>query len=179
MKTYKLLKSAVLISCFAIVLFASSCSFYKVVPIQEYTSSSISKYDSSGKYLVLKRGDNAWHMYNVQIHDDSITAKLDIQLGNNVNHINPKTNGLNQFRRKEEPEVEYTVHLFTNDSSFSTFDSVITIHESSIFKIDKFEYARAPSRAAKIVPIVMAPVLVLVLFTIDASTHPNEFKIGY
>jgi len=117
-------------------------------------------------------------MYDVRVQDDSITASLDIYLGNNVNHLNPKTQGLNQYSRKEDPDVEYTVHLFTTDSSFSTFDTVITIHESSIYRIDKFEYARAPSRASIIVPIVILPVAVAVLFSVAFVNTFNNWSVS-
>jgi len=149
------------------------------MPVNKYSSLSIRNLEPTGKYLVLKRGDEAWHMYDVQLTNDSILAKLDVHLGYNVNHLYPKTKGINRFSRKKEPEVEYTVHLYTNDSSFNTFDSVITIHESSIYKIDKFDYAQAPSRASVIVPAVLAPVaLIGLLIAASANSMSNWSMSG-
>ena len=178
MKTRNVKLPAFLTIVILIALLSSSCSYYRVMPVNKYSSLSISNLEPSGKYLVLKRGDEAWHMYDVQLTNDSILAKLDVHLGYNINHLYPKTNGINRFSRKAEPEVEYTVHLYTNDSSFNTFDSVITIHESSIYKIDKFAYAQAPSRASIIVPIVLAPVAVIVLIGVGTASAMNNWSVS-
>ena len=178
MKTMTIKFASVLTIVILVTLFSSSCSFYRVAPLTKYTSSSIINYESMGKYLVLKRGDEAWHMYDVQLYGDSITANLDFHLGYNVNHLNPKTTGVNQFKRKEEPDVEYTLHLFTNDSSFSTYDTVITIHESSIYKINKFASAQGPSRASIIVPIVLVPVGVMVLIGVAMANSLNNMSVS-
>ena len=60
------------------------------------------QYEDDGKYLILQRGDMAWHMYDVRCTDDSIYAKLDIQLGYQINYLNPNKTGRNKFHKRTE-----------------------------------------------------------------------------
>lgn len=155
MKTIPFKLPPVLTIIIVVTLLSSSCSSFRVIPVADYSSSSIHTYDTSGKYIVLRRGGEAWHMFDVQPKGDSITASLDIHLGKNVNHLNPKPKGLNRFKRKKEADVRNTVHLFTNDSSFLYSNTSISIPLSSIYKVDEFRYAVAAYWASIIIPVLL------------------------
>ena len=104
----------------------SSCTTFTVVPIDPYSAKSIRQYEVRGKYLILHRDNDAWHMYDLEIKNDSIQAKLDFQLGYHQKYLYPKK-GLNHFARSKEPDVTNAIHIYTSDSSFSYFDTLISI----------------------------------------------------
>lgn len=168
----KNINRVVVISVALCLIFFSSCSFYRVIPEKQYDAETIKKYDYLNKYIVLKRDQDAWHMYDVQLRNDSITARLDYQLGYQVNHLNPKTGKLNQFHKKFEPEVLKTVHLYTSDSSFNAFDTLIAIPASSIYQVNTFVYAAGPSRASWLVPVIVFPVAItfVIIAAVTVST---------
>ncbi|MCK4569598.1 MAG: hypothetical protein KAT76_04855 [Bacteroidales bacterium] len=163
MKTRILHKPIIFTALIVLLCLSSSCSFFRVVTESQYTSQSIKQYEDEGKYLILQRGDEAWHLYDLQITNDSIYAMLDHQIGYHLNYLNPKDKGLNRFKKKYEPEVINAVHLYTSDTSFSSFDTIVSIPVSSIDTIKSYAYARAASRASKIVPAVILPVAGLII----------------
>lgn len=147
----------------AALLILSSCSYFRVLPEDPYTIYLIKQHEYKGKYLVLHRGEEAWHAYDLSYKNDSVQARLDYQLGYHVKYLNPKEKGLNQFDRKSEPEVCNSVHLYTNDTSFNLFDTLVAIPVSSIYDVRSYQYAKAPSRASRIVPLVVFPVVGVII----------------
>ena len=99
-------------------LFSACSHYFRVVVENPYSAQSIKQFDEEDKYLVLHRGNDAWHMYDLQIINDSIQAKLDFQLGYQANYLDAKEKGLNKYYKKIEPEVINAVHIYTIDSSF-------------------------------------------------------------
>ena len=163
----------------AALLILSSCSFFRVIPESPYTAQSIGQY-VGGKYLVLHRGDEAWHAYDLVVANDSLYAKLDLQLGYHIKYLAPKEKGLNQFDRRSEPGVVNSVHIYTSDTTFNSFDSIVSIPLSSINGVNVYEYARAPSRASLIVPIVVLPVGILVGVVVYSLSHMfDDFSMSY
>jgi len=163
----------------AVLLFLSSCSFFRVIPESPYTAQSIYQCEEDGKYLVLHRGEEAWHAYDLVVANDSLYTKLDFQLGYHVKYLTPKEVGLNQFDRKNEPGVVNSVHIFTSDTTFNSFDTLVAIPVSSISAVKSFEYARAPSRASKIVPILFIPIAVLAIAVASAMSQPMSFSMSF
>ena len=163
MKTKILLISALLI--------LSSCSFFRVIPESPYSAQSIKQYEDDGKYFVLHRGEEAWHAYDLHFTDDSLLAKLDFQLGYHVKYLSPKEKGLNKFPMKSEPDVVNAIHVYTTDTTFNSFDTLVAIPVSSITAVKSFEYARAASRASKIVPAVFLPIAGLVIISAVAISQ--------
>jgi len=158
----------------------SSCSFFRVIPESPYTAHSICQYEEDGKYLVLHRGEEAWHAYDLVVANDSLYAKLDFQLEYHVKYLTPKEDGLNQFDRKSEPGVVNSVHIYTSDTTFNSFDSIVSIPLSSINGVNVYEYARAPSRASLIVPIVVLPVGILVGVVAYSISHMfDDFSMSF
>lgn len=152
----------------AALLSLSSCYYFRVIPEVPYTVQSIRQYEDTGKILILHREENAWHLYDVDSAENMLSAKLDIQLGYHVKYLNPEEGKLNKFDKPLEPEVVNTIHLYTSDSTFNSLDTVIAIPLSSIYYVSSYEYARAPSRASKIVPIVVLPVVGVVVVSLIA-----------
>ncbi len=161
-----------LVAVISIIILTSSCSFYRAVPDKNYSSQTIKQYEEDGKYLILQRDSNAWRMYDISYTNDSIHAIIDPWLGYHSKYLNPKPNGLNQFKKKDEPEVINSVHVYTSDTNFNYFDSRVSIPVSSINTVVSYNYARAPSRASKIVPIVFIP-FALIAVAIAASPAPR------
>lgn len=147
-----------IIQLIAALLLLSSCSYFRVLPADPYTVQSIKMHNDSGNYIVLHRGEEAWHAYDLEITDDSLLIRLDIYLGYHSKYIDPKAKGLNQYNRKEI-DVINSVHIFTSDTCFNTFDTLISLPASSILAVHSYEYARTPSRASRIVPLVLFPVV--------------------
>ena len=143
----------------ASLLILSFCSFFRVMPESTLKAHWIEQLEKDGKYLVLQRGDEAWNIYDVHVRYEILRAKLDIQLGYHAKYINPKVDGLNKFDKGREPDVINSIHFFTADTSFNSLDSLITIPLSSIYEIRSYEYAKAPSRASRIVPVVVLPIV--------------------
>lgn len=159
----------------AILFLLSSCSYYRVIPKASYSGQSIVELQRSGKVLILHRGEDAWLMKDVMSNDSLIQASLDVQLGYHVNYLYPNLDKLNQFKRRENPDVVNAIHLYTTDSTFNTFDTLVSIPMSSVYTINSYEYAQAPSRASLIVPLVVFPVVGLTLITLIAISS-MEFK---
>jgi hypothetical protein len=157
-----------------LICLSSSCSFYRVVPDNNYSSSSIKESDSIGKYLVLQRAEEAWHMYDVQLSNDSIQASLETNLGYHVNHLYPKPEKLNQYEKRTEPNIINEIHLYTTDTSFSYFDTIISIPIGSIYQVTKNSYAKGPSRASIILPAVLIPFGILIVITAIAAKKTYE-----
>jgi len=160
-----------LASLISMIVLTSSCSFYRVIPENPHNSQTIKQYEEDGKYLILHRDDEAWHVYDVECSNDSIHAKLDIQLGYHVNYLNPKLNKLNEFSKKKEPDVINSIHIYTTDSNSSYLDKEISIHAGSINKVNSYAYAQAPSRASLIVPIVFIPLIGITALFIHTANH--------
>ena len=164
----------------ALIFLFSSCSFFRVIPESPYTAQSIYQYEEDGKYLVLHRGEEAWHAYDLVVANDSLYTKLDFQLGYHVKYLTPRENKLNQFTRKSEPEVVNSVHIFTSDTTFNSFDTLVAIPVESISAVKSFEYARAASRASWIVPIVVLPVGILVAAAMYSISHMfDDFHMSF
>ena len=142
----------------AVLFLLSSCTTFTVVPVSPYSAKSIREYEVSGKYLVLHRENEAWHMYDLEIINDSIHAKLDYQLGYQIKYLNPDKKGRNSFKRYYEPDVTNAIHVYTSDSSFSYFDTLISIPASSIHEVNSYVFNRAAFRTSIILPIVLIPI---------------------
>jgi len=147
----------------AVLLILSSCSYFRVIPESHYTAQSIKQYDANGKYLVLHRGEEAWHAYDLDIVNDSIHARLDFQLGYHVKYLDPKEKGLNEFHKKSEPEIISSIHIFTSDTTFNSFDTLVSIPVNSIIGVTSYSYAKAASRRSIWLPIICAPIAFLLL----------------
>jgi len=164
----KLNRPFVLITLIVLSCMTSSCSLYRVVPASNYSSQSIKQYEINGKYLILQRGEEAWHIYDVNNTDNGIHAKLDPQIGYHTKYLNPKINKLNDFDKRKDPEVVNSVHLYTSDQNFNSFDTLVSLPISSIDSIALYSYAQAPSRASKIVPAVfLLPALLGIVFLLQ------------
>ena len=155
----------------AVLLILSSCSYFRVIPESNYSAQSIKQYDDDGKYIVLHRGEVAWHAYYLYVANDSLYMKLDYHLGYHVEYLVPKEKGLNKFYMKIEPDVVNAIHIYTSDTTFNSFDIRVAIPVSSISAVKSFEYARAPSRASKIVPAVFLPIAGLVILSAIALSQ--------
>jgi hypothetical protein len=153
------------------LLSLSSCYYYRVIPEIAYNVQTIEQFEKSGKILVLHRGEDAWHMYNVKQVDGRIHAGISIQLSYLVDYLDPSEKGLNTFSKPKAPDVVNSVHLYTADTTFNALDTVISIHPGSIYKVQSYEYARAASRASIIVPIVFIPVIGLVTASLVALSQ--------
>ena len=102
-------------------------------------------------------------MYDVQVSNDSIQASLETYLGYHVNYLYPKPEKLNQFDKRHNPDVINEIHLYTTDTSFSYFDTIISIPIGSIYQVNKNSYEQGASRASVILPAVLIPVGILVV----------------
>lgn len=143
----------------ATLCFLSSCTTFTVVPVSPISAESIRQYEVDGKYLVLHRENEAWHMYDLELTNDSIHAKLDYQLGYLVNYLNPKKKGRNSFSKRNEPDVINSIHIYTSDNNFGNFDTLISIPVSSITEVDTYSFNRAAYRTSIILPIVLTPII--------------------
>jgi len=172
-----------LVSYFTLIAFLnlfSACSHYfRVVSESPYSAQTIKQDEDADKYLVLHRNHEAWHMYDLLITNDSIHAKLDIQLGYQVNYLYPKEKGLNSFHKGYEPDVINAVHIYTSDSSFSSLDTLVSIPVSSIHEVNSYEYARAASRASYIAPAVILPAAGLVFLIVMALNSTGNMMSGF
>ncbi len=160
----------------AMVVLMSSCSYFRVLPEDPYTVQSIKQHEDDGHFLILQRGEEAWQAYDLEIKNDSLIVRLDPQLGHHLNYLEPKEKGLNKFV-KQQTDVINSVHIFTSDTTFNSLDTLVAIPVSSISGVKSYEYARAPSRASRIVPAVFIPVLGLVVISVIALQQA-DFGLG-
>jgi hypothetical protein len=137
------------------ILLLSSCAYYRVIPDPDYSVELIQQRDTSGSYIVIHRGERAWHAFDLQVGDSVMTTKLDYKLGDMAQYISPDPSRINRFNRDHEHDLLNSTHIYTTDTSFSDYDTVATIHESTIYAFSTYKYAKAPSRASLVVPIVL------------------------
>jgi len=142
----------------AVLLLLSSCTSFNVVSVSPYSAKSIRQYENEGKYLVLHRENDAWHMYDLEIINDSINAKLDYYLGYHANYLNPDKKGRNMYSKSREPDVTNAIHVYTSDSSFSSFDTLISIPVSSIHEVNQYTFNKAAFITSIILPVILIPV---------------------
>jgi hypothetical protein len=147
-------------------LFTACSHYFRVVSKSPYSAQTIKRYEDHGKYLILQRNNEVWHLYDLSIINDSIHAKLDSQIGYQANYLNPKEKGLNKFNKSDEPDVINAVYIYTSDSSFNYSDTFVSIPVSSISGIKYYSYAQAASRAPYIVPIVLICAAVPILLAL-------------
>ena len=161
---------------FIVLIFLfSSCSFFRVIPEENYTAQSIKQYEDSGKYLILHRGEEAWHATDLRPVNDSLNMKLDFQLGYHLKYLNPQDDDkTNKYSRKEEPEVTNSIHIYTNDTCFGSFDTLVVIPESSVFAVKSYAYNRSASRASVILPAIFIP-LGGVILVIGAAASSADY----
>ena len=151
-----MVKNTILV--FVLFLF-SSCFYFRAIPEHEYTGLTIQQYEESGKILILRRGDLVRQISEVQYEDGFIAGKLDFPMVYHFKYLYPKEDKLNRFKKSMEPEVIHAVHLYTSDTTFNKMDSTFSIPLSTIYAVQSYEYARAPSRASIILPVVFVPIL--------------------
>ncbi len=140
----------------------TGCSYYfNVVNEPEVTTETIKKYTQEEKYLILHSGDNAYHLLNTDINDNTITAKTDPFLGYHANYVKLPDKKKHKFKKKTEPEVTNTVHVYIQDSNLIRQDSLVVVPINSIQKIDLYVYNKKASQISHILPTVLIPVLIL------------------
>ena len=115
-------------------------------------------------------------MYDLKIINDSIHAKLGYHLGYHVNYLNPDKKGRNSYKRHSEPDVINALHVYTSDSSFSSFDTLISIPASSIHEVNTYSFNRAAYRTSIILPIVLCPI---VIFFIVGVHQLGQMSFSY
>ncbi len=59
-----------------LILFLSSCSYFRVIPASDYSLQSIKHLADTSKFLVLHRGGEAWHAYDIQIAEGILKQNL-------------------------------------------------------------------------------------------------------
>jgi hypothetical protein len=123
---YSFIKTA---GCWLVLLllmnsFTGCMYFYKVQTVKPVTSKEIHAYDSVNKYLILHKGDTAWHFSTLSLADGMLSGRLDSLPGEHLKYktTNPKTK--NRYRknpsadgsRASEIAVLDEVHLYLRDS---------------------------------------------------------------
>lgn len=145
--------------------------------MHNYTGETIQQYEESGKILILHRDDLVWQIFDVKYEDNLLIAKLDFPMGYHYKYLNPKKDKLNRFKKSIEPEVIYSIHLYTSDTSFSKMDSIISIPVNTIYDIQSYEYARTPSRASIYVSLVTLPLVLLIIITFASAASFGSMSI--
>lgn len=180
MKTKK--RNPLIIIFFMFLMFlSSSCTHYfNVIIDYDRPGDKINEYAREGRYIVLRRGEEALHIYDITMVNDSLFAKSDFSLGYLSNYLNPKINKLNSFKIKQEPEVPNTVHIFTSDTSYSALDSTLAIPLRSIYGMHCYKYNKKASVTSFVVPIVVVAtagtILFVTLVAISISNAANSLS---
>ena len=151
-------KPALLIVSF---LLLSSCAFYRVMPEKDYTLQTIVDFENDGKYLLLRWEDIAWRMIDLQVSNDTLHAKLDFYTDYLGNYLHPRKEGLNNFSRKNEPEVINSVHIFISEAGNARVGADIAIPLSTITQVQSYTYAKGASRALTAIAIIIPSVILV------------------
>ena len=166
------LKTVSLFTLFAFLACQPGCMYYyKVNQVDNYSEEKIDSFEQQGKYFILHQGEQAWHLYDFTISNDTISGKITSQLDYHVNYLNPKYKR-NSYKKKEAPNVIKEVHLFTSDSSFSSFDTQINIPFSSIKEIKVYDPAKGYTFLSWFIPPVigiLGGVLIIAVWTLDGG----------
>jgi len=135
----------------------SSCSYYRVMPKENYEAQSIHQFHKDGKCLILHRGEMAWRIEDLDVVDENYQMTLNIYLGYMIDHLKSKDNRLHKYSKRNEPEAGNSIHLYTSDTTFGDWDPIVVIPASSIYEVKSYDYARAPSRASIFIPAILIP----------------------
>ncbi len=155
----------------------SGCYYFRVVSEEGITEQRISDMKQEDKYVVLQRGNEAWHLYDYTLADDTLTGKLDIFLGIHTNYLDPKLEGLNTIK-KGDNEVLESVHLHTSDTSFVYMDTVVIIPSMAIQKVYVYEYAQSESRSSMVLPAVFGGIIVAGIALLFAANILGDVRDG-
>lgn len=178
-KRYLLLRIISVLTMYSFLFSHSGCMYYyKVNTVTNHSQDQIETYQKQAMYFVLHRGDEAWHLYDLDITADRIMGKISPNLDYHINHIKPKTNMPNRYIKKKEPDVLKEVHFYTTDSSFSYFDTLIIIPVNSINKIALYDRAKGATILSWVIPpILVTGIVVLVCINIFISGF--DFNLSF
>ena len=162
------------------IFFLASCSYFRVIPKSTTDLHSLEHFEKDGKYFILQRNDDAWHMYDLDVEGDMLQAKLNIQLGYHVNYLYPREDKQNQFYKNKEPDVINSIHLFTSDTSFYDLDTLISIPLSSIYEVKSYEYDRVASTRTKVLAAVLIPLTGgVIILVVAVAIALNSMEISF
>ncbi len=159
----RFLQFIALITLLAFMNMMTACNYYfKVIEKDNYTSREIQQADSSGNYVLLVRDIQAWHIYDLEADDDTLSGKLDAYLVYFSKYLFAENKGLTKYEGKEEPDLPNSLQIYTSDTSFTYADSVFAIPFSSIDKVTYYIDSRAAHKASWLVPLVVIPSAILI-----------------
>ncbi len=122
MKTTNTLKSKSRQICIALSLMIlcslQGCKYYyKVQTVSPVAQKEVETFTSGHKYIILHQRDNAWHLLQPLISENTLYASLSELPGNRYKFQTTKPKGGNRYIKSTESNVLQEVHLYVADSA--------------------------------------------------------------
>ena len=149
-------------------LFTGCMSYYKVQTEKSVSENSLLQYTTQNKYLILHRGDSAWHLSDEKIILNALSGNLSDLPANRYKFKTTKLKGSTRYKnnpQEDETLVLEEVHLYLNDSQYSGLrsESSINIPLSAFSKAEVYIKDKGKTRRSWLFPILSFPAALIVL----------------
>jgi len=166
MKTTNTLKSKSRQICIAwslmILCSLQGCKYYyKVQTVSPVAQKEVETFTSGHKYIILHQRDNAWHLSQPLISENTLYASLSELPGNRYKFQTTKPKGGNRYIKKTESYVLEEVHLYVTDSlaTVKPYIGNVQVPLSAIRQAEVYVKAGGRTTASWLVPGIGGAVL--------------------
>jgi len=111
--------------------------YYKVQTVSPVAQKEVETFTSDHKYIILHQRDNAWHLSQPMISENTLYASLSELPGNRYKFQTTKPKGGNRYIKNTESYVLQEVHLYIADSA----DTVKSYIGSVQIPLSEFQHA--------------------------------------
>jgi len=141
------------------------CKFYyKVQTEPRIAQTDISRFESLDKYMILHRGDNAWHMKDVAVAAGFLSGTLADLPADHLLYLktNPeKGNRYKKIGKYDETCVLQEVHLYVGEASMPALKNGdrVKVAVDSIRKAEIYQMDKCKTNMSWLIPGIGVPVL--------------------
>jgi hypothetical protein len=148
------------------------CYFYKVNESKLPAETSLVKFQSDKKFIILHNGQSVWHFTGIVVSEDSVRGTIAKLVGHNL-YKTTKPEDENRYKKtnsNDESGVLNEVHIYINEFTQHS-DNHVSIPLASIKRIDVYDPAKGATVASWVFGIagtiaaVVAVVVIIVALT--------------
>jgi hypothetical protein len=140
------------------LLFLTNCGHYYKVRDSDNIINPDTKTELNlkGKYVILRDGNMSYNFYNIDIKGDTMKGYIRVLSFEHKNHLQPKREKGNRYKKSIEPGVINEVHIHVADSSIIySKGRIVSLPLSSIQKIQVYEKDGTTTALSWILPPVL------------------------
>jgi hypothetical protein len=172
----------------AIIILAvalTGCKFYyQVETVKPVAQQQIHAYKTSGKYLIVHQGNQAWNLVNPGCSAEHLSGVLSTLPADHMKYKATNPNTPNRYlRNRDHPEmgVLEEVHLYVNDYYapwFATGDS-IRISYANLNRAEVYVKDKGKTTSSWVVPALVTPIVVVGVVAAIAALTKSSCPLIY